>query len=79
MMTAWMHLDRMPVFFVYWRGRFLIGWSARIALFIILICMDGIEIQKPFPNRNEPKDFSFNLNGGFDATPWDVDDFFEPD
>ena len=41
--------------------------------------MDGIEIQKPFPNRNEPKDFSFNLNGGFDATPWDVDDFFEPD
>ncbi|KAF3561145.1 hypothetical protein DY000_02013931 [Brassica cretica] len=41
--------------------------------------MDGIKIQKPFPNQNEPEDFSFNLNEDFDATPWDVDDFFEPD
>ncbi|KAG2324636.1 hypothetical protein Bca4012_039167 [Brassica carinata] len=44
--------------------------------------MDEIEIQKPFPNRredDEPEDFSFHLNEDFDATPWDVDDFFEPD
>lgn len=41
--------------------------------------MDGIEIHKPFPNRNEPEDFSFNLNEDFDATPCEVDDFFEPD
>lgn len=44
--------------------------------------LDEIEITEPVANRkedNEPEDFSFYLCGDFDASPWDVDDFFEPD
>ncbi|KAF8092442.1 hypothetical protein N665_0415s0058 [Sinapis alba] len=44
--------------------------------------VDEFEFQKPFPNRkedNEQEEFSFHLNEDFDASPWDVDKFFEPD
>ncbi|CAF2059911.1 BnaC06g42850D [Brassica napus] len=44
--------------------------------------VDEIEIHKPVPNRredDEPEEFSFHLSGDFDATPWDVDNFFELD
>ncbi|CDY53906.1 BnaA07g38140D [Brassica napus] len=44
--------------------------------------VDEIGIRKPVSNRredDEPEEFSFRLNGDFDATPWDVDNFFELD
>ncbi|CAH8294626.1 unnamed protein product [Eruca vesicaria subsp. sativa] len=44
--------------------------------------LDEIEIPKPVINRKEengPEDFSFHLNEDFDSSPWEVDDFFEPD
>ncbi|KAL0714963.1 hypothetical protein Bca4012_021942 [Brassica carinata] len=49
--------------------------------------LDEIENQKPLllnppvipKEENEPEDFSFDLNEGFDASPWDVDNFFEND
>ncbi|KAJ4896353.1 Ethylene-responsive transcription factor CRF6 [Raphanus sativus] len=45
--------------------------------------LDEIEIEKPLLNpvipkeENEPEDFSFDLSEDFDASPWDVDNFFE--
>ncbi|KAG2303247.1 hypothetical protein Bca52824_031898 [Brassica carinata] len=49
--------------------------------------LDEIKNQKPLllnppvipKEENEPEDFSFVLNKGFDASPWDVDNFFETD
>ncbi|KAF8108514.1 hypothetical protein N665_0108s0050 [Sinapis alba] len=46
---------------------------------------DEIEIHKPLLNpvipkeENEPEDFSFGLIEDFDASPWNVDSFFEND